>query len=722
MRARDTSGEAIPGLEITWALVSAAGPGASISASSSVTDDIGEASVQVTLGATAGGYMVRATTEGGTAEFVVIASTANFGMSIVSGGGQVGATGSVLPQPLVALVTGPDGSPSEGVDVTFSVIEGAGASVSESTVTTAMDGTASANLTLGPANGRVRVTASDGVGSATFVNWTCGGDAAAGFVALPVGADTTVVGADVGCIQFDAQTAGAGYDVVITPTNTTLTFNPFGIFLAGATGGVPRVTPGPFPRLLSGAVATDRLARLGPQYEWDRRLREIEHTLLPSIRERAARAGFAVADVPAVGDTLSFAFSCVSQASFPGTPSSITGVVTDVSSRAVIVEDTVGAGSFSTAEYQAIASNFDDVIFATDTLYFGSPADIDANGGRIVLLFSAGVNTMSDVNPNGYDDGIVAGFFCPTDLGASGNEAEMFYLVMPDPTGQYTVAADAGITKEDVLTFANGTVAHEFQHLINAQTGSGGAFNVWLNEGLSHLAEEVVGHATTGFIPGMDLTVSDYDVVAGGIDAFNTYHIGNWFNLSRYVAAPADTAGLVMASDPFGPATFRMRGTAWSFMRYLLDRFESAATEPVRTRALIRNAMPDARDAVADVFGVPFESLVSDWAMMLAVDDRPGLVSRVALQWPSYRLRQMYAELGLRSTSFPPGGYPLAPAIWDLAVSSSRPVDLFSYTGDYVRLEAPSGAGASGIRLGMPDTADDVSTSLGARVVIIRTD
>ncbi len=723
VQARNPDGSAIAGLEITWELAAAAGPGANLSTFAGTTDAIGRASVQFTLGTEAGGYMVRAIAEGGSAEFVVIASNIEFGVDVVSGSGQVGTVSSELPLPLIASVTAPDGSPSAGVDVTFTILEGAGASVTPSIVTTAADGTASTILTLGSSNGRVRVIASEGGGSAVFENWTCGGDAAAGFVSLAAGGDTTLVGDDVSCLQFDSQAAGASYELVVTPTNRNLSFNPVELFLAGVDPGSPRITAGLAPGLMSVVQATtDRQKRLALQYDWDRQLRELEQPLLPEIRARAARGGFALASVPAVGDTLEFGFSCVSQVSFPGTPTSITGVVTEVSSRAVIVEDTVGAGAFTLTEYQNIARNFDDVIYAADTTYFGSPADIDANGERIVLLFSAGVNTMSDVNPGGYDDGIVAGFFCPTDLGSSsGNQAEMFYLVMPDPTGEFTAAADAGLTKEAVLTFANGTVAHEFQHLINAQTGMGGAFSTWLNEGLSHLAEEVVGHAASGLTPGFDLTLSDYDAITGGIEAFNTYQLGNWFNLAQYLVAPSDTAGLVMASDPFGPATFRLRGTAWSFLRYLLDRFESGLTEPSRTRALIQNASLDSRDAVSAVFGVEFESLVTDWSMMLAVEDRPDVNPRTDLQLSSYRIREMYVELGLRSSSFPAGGYPLASTVLDLAVSGQRAVDLFSYTSDYIRLESPSGAGSSGIRFGVPGSAADLGPEAGMRVVIVRT-
>ena len=122
VQARNADGSSIAGLEISWEVAAAAGPGASLSSSSGTTDAIGQASVQITLGTVAGGYMVRAIADGGSAEFVVIASTVVFGVDVVSGSGQVGVTGSVLSQPLVALVTGPDGSLSAGVDITFSIL------------------------------------------------------------------------------------------------------------------------------------------------------------------------------------------------------------------------------------------------------------------------------------------------------------------------------------------------------------------------------------------------------------------------------------------------------------------------------------------------------------------------------------------------------------------------------------------------------------------------
>jgi hypothetical protein len=165
-------------------------------------------------------------------------------------------------------------------------------------------------------------------------------------------------------------------------------------------------------------------------------LRSMERPLRPSIRVNAVGgSGFGLAAAaPQVGDVMDFGFSCVSQTQFPNTPTDITAEVVSVSNNAVIFEDTLSRGSFSTGEYDAIALNFDNVIIGTDTLYFGAPADVpgDIAPGQVVILYSQGVNQMTE----NYNSGFIAGFFCPLDLGFSGgNDAKMFYLLVPDPTG-----------------------------------------------------------------------------------------------------------------------------------------------------------------------------------------------------------------------------------------------------------------------------------------------
>jgi len=73
-------------------------------------------------------------------------------IAAIDGNGQTGTPATVLAQPLVIKVTDNHGNPSAGVSVTWSVVSGGG-SVAPTTGTTASDGTASAEFTLGPEAG-----------------------------------------------------------------------------------------------------------------------------------------------------------------------------------------------------------------------------------------------------------------------------------------------------------------------------------------------------------------------------------------------------------------------------------------------------------------------------------------------------------------------------------------------------------------------------------------
>ncbi|MGW8283394.1 MAG: hypothetical protein ACWGON_08860 [Gemmatimonadota bacterium] len=526
----------------------------------------------------------------------------------------------------------------------------------------------------------------------------------------------------VDCIVLPAAAAGTAYEVIATTMARTLGFSPMELQIGpvaasaariagptGSTGASP--VPGP-------AVDRTTAAWRSGQSAWDQRMRQLEAPLLPEIRSRAASTGFGLFAVPSVGDTLDFGFSCITQGDFPNAPSSVTGIVRQVSARAVVVEDTTVPGSFSDAEYAAIAANFDDPIYDSDVAYFGPPGDIDQNGGRVVLLYAGGVNKLSE----SYDAGFIAGFTCPLDLGfAGGNNAEMFYLMVPDPGGDLTPGVGDGITKEEVLRFTDNTVAHEFQHLINAQTGNGGAQDIWLNEGLSHLAEEVVGNALLGVEPGTNLGPEDLLSTPSQQEIFRKWHLNNFYNLKQYLQAPADTAALLNAEDPLDANTFRMRGSAWMFLRYVLDRMENGtAGESARTRALIQSSALDSRDAVTDVFGVAFNELATDWAGMLVIEDRDDVTASPDLDLPSYQLRAIY-EHSLWQTVDPPGGYRLVPLVRALASSSNVDAELFTATGLYVTLSTGSDVGRTQLGLVDKATGAPLDASVEPRLTIVRT-
>jgi hypothetical protein len=232
------------------------------------------------------------------------------------------------------------------------------------------------------------------------------------------------------------------------------------------------------------------------------------------------------------------------------------------------------------------------------------------------------------------------------------------------------------------------------------------------------LAEEVVGHATTGFSPGNDLGPAD--LLAGGpaTDAFLKHYVDNFVNLGLYLQAPGDTAALLNADDPLGMNTFRMRGANWSFLRYLLDRFGGPAAEWQMTRQLITDGAATSRQAVTNVFGVPFNDLAADWSAMLIVEDRDDLggQARSSLTLPSYELRAMYEA----SSTFA-GQYPLMPMTRILNLSSSLGMDLFTGTSSYVTLRATAATGGTGLRLMETGSGDDLSAAIMAHMVIVRT-
>lgn len=542
-------------------------------------------------------------------------------------------------------------------------------------------------------------------------------------VNLLPGEDITVSDANVvDCIVLPAAAAGTAYEVMATSMSRTLAFNPMELKIGPVAAGAaavagPTGSTGAAPLQGQSVDRTTAAWRSG-QSAWDQRIRELEAPLLPQIRSRAASPGAGLFAVPAVGDTLDFGFSCIRQEDFPNAPSSVTGIVRQVSARAVVVEDTTVPGSFSEAEYAEIAANFDDPIYDSDVAYFGPPGDIDQNGGRVILLYAGGVNELSE----SYDEGFIAGFTCPLDLGfPGGNDAEMFYLMVPDPGGDLTPGAGDGITKEEVLRFTDNTVAHEFQHLINAQTGNGGAQDIWLNEGLSHLAEEVVGNALLGVDPGTNLGPEHLLSTPGQQEVFRKWHLNNFYNLKQYLQAPTDTAALLNEEDPLDANTFRMRGSAWMFLRYVLDRMENGtAGESAKTRALVQSSASDSRDAVSNVFGVDFNDLATDWAGMLVIEDRDDVTAGPDLELPSYQLRAIY-EHPLWQSADPPGGYRLIPLTRALASSSNVDAELFTATGLYVTLSTGSAVGRTQLSLVNRTTGAPLADSVEPRLTIVRT-
>ena len=180
--------------------------------------------------------------------------------------------------------------------------------------------------------------------------------------------------------------------------------------------------------------------------------------------------------------TRTFAFE-----SFGGVTSNQTIAATQISSnnRAIAYIDNglpVSEKNITTTNIQAMMDRFSSATYPAVTQLFGAPSDID-NDGKVIFLFTHWVDRV----------GGIAGFYASSALfsktqGGDGNLADMMFI---SPT-------------QDLATYES-LLAHEFQHLINFNQHfllrNGDAESSWLNEGLSHVTEDLVGGHIAGGNP-----------------------------------------------------------------------------------------------------------------------------------------------------------------------------------------------------------------------------
>ncbi len=421
----------------------------------------------------------------------------------------------------------------------------------------------------------------------------------------------------------------------------------------------------------------------------------------------------------------------------------ITADVMAVGDRAVMMQDTtVDDGLLQNPmNYDSLAQAFDEEIFGTDVAYFGETTDIDGNG-RTYVLFTTKVNGLTEDE----DEGIVTGFFLASDLANSGdaakdgttdefceasNEAEVLYLLAPDPNGDHGPQVEVSRAKRS----AGGTSAHEFQHLLNAGNrmikGSGDFGDLedtWLDEGLSHVAEEVVGLGLTGDPIRSNLTIADVTEDSAEVDAFNTFHLPNFARLAEYMRGP-DTTRVLATDDPQGLESLRMRGFGWAFVRWLADQEATAGAGPVpgsgeetliRQLARADGGLETGVQNVETTTGRTWSVLLEDFGLMPAVDDTvAGVDPRATL--PTWDLRNVY--LGLHENpgtdeSFPEE-YPLDVTVNAFA-ADTLDFEVQGGTQKYVRFDGSGASGSIVIRLSN-QAGSALGATSGARLLIVRT-
>jgi hypothetical protein len=360
---------------------------------------------------------------------------------------------------------------------------------------------------------------------------------------------------------------------------------------------------------------------------------------------------------------------------------------------AIYLDDAVPAGGLTPAEIDTLGALFDEQIHPLDTTAFGRESDVDGDGLVGILLTDA-VNALS----GDCREGVVLGYFLGLDLlpaEPGSNGSEVFYSRVPDaavPACQHTRAA--------VLRELPRVFIHEFQHMISFNqrvlVRGGGVEHVWLNEALSHFAEELGGRYLTGT-----------GALGDAPSRASQFQRVNVLNAFDYLADP-ESYFLVVPGASFGSTP--ERGAGWLFVRWLADHHGDGAVAGTSvTRALLAGSAAGSANVEA-VAGRPFAELVGAWQLANFLDDLPG-VSMVdpRLAYRSVNLRATFDDL------FPV--YPLRPD--SVTATYARQGMLRAGSGRHLRVVQPAGAEAVELRLADP-AGGAVNGLVAARYAVAR--
>ena len=229
----------------------------------------------------------------------------------------------------------------------------------------------------------------------------------------------------------------------------------------------------------SSEVGTDRMVAADSD-RVEAMLRSRERKLAAALRSEPSRYSpkAVVADFE-VGDSVEWVFPDMGAV----TAQTVSATVVAINERAVAwLHDDLRASpdNVEAPQISEIIDGFAATDYGRTIDAFGAPSDVDGDG-KVSFLFT---HLVDDV-------GGIGGFYSassvlPAAAGGDGNSADLMFI---SPTQR--------------LTTYRSLLVHEFQHLINFNQHvlvRGGEGEVsWLNEGLSHVAEDLVsGHAESG--------------------------------------------------------------------------------------------------------------------------------------------------------------------------------------------------------------------------------
>lgn len=352
---------------------------------------------------------------------------------------------------------------------------------------------------------------------------------------------------------------------------------------------------------------------------------------------RAVAAGLAAVSLPplAVGQLVqrnAMYGSC-------GLGAQVTARVVYAGTRALVLEDVASptAGTMD-HHYRALGEEFDAVQYPLLLANFGDPLAMNGalgGDGRVTMLFSPYVNQTAP-GVSGY---VSACNLYPRTQIASSNEDELFYARVPRPDE----------APANWLRGMRSTVMHEGKHLAAFAERLARDLpleEAWLEEATARIAEELYARTfsagsahgaaawkgNTGWAESVECELYQCD----GRPLMMWKHFPA---LHDYLAG-ADTLSPLGRT---GAQDVTWYASGWSLVRWAVDHFATDEARFLRDLVLGSEGGMAALEART---GLSAESLLADWALAHAVDDRPGFVpEQSTLSFPSWNVPQIMAGL-----------------------------------------------------------------------------
>ena len=635
VRVTDAAGRAVRNVAVALAVTAGNG---STNPRVALTDDKGEITADWTIGTVVGSNQV-------TVSVIGVDSKVKFEATGTPGPVSVVTLSPLNPRLLVNV---------DSIKLTVASLDSFGNSTTPAPTLTVRD----SSLISVDANGVVHVLRR---GAGTYVVATAGGKSDSVLVTVLAPGQSICTAAanpmELAVGQVVTDVSGQGFCVRGTGTTAEYALVPFyNASIPSASIQIDArgqgLSPLPLPQPSLARVPAVRAPQpvLNPDVGFELRLRERERIgsaqrmRSPTAPSPAPSANAAATQVPAIGDIVKYN---VNEQEFCDHPDLRTGRVAAVSDKAVVVADTANPpGGFTDDEYRSIAVTFDTLVDPVDRAAFGAPSDIDGNG-RVVIFFTRAVNELTTPGSGG----VVLGFFYRRDLYsktgvdncAGSNFAEMMYILVPDTGG---VVNGNKRTKAQVVTAANGTVAHEYQHLINASRRKYvNKLNEvyeerWLDEGLAHMAEELNFWRASGRAAGTNLDASIYNDQKA-FAAYATFEANNFSRYRTYLPLTESQAPVGFSSNDDDLPT---RGAIWNFLRFVADHQPPGDENAFWFK--LANSTTSGLTNLTNALGGSPSSLLRDWAISVFLDDNAvNVASRFAQ--PSWNFRSALTSGGM---------------------------------------------------------------------------